>query len=362
MSTPSSPQSGTSSPTSGRGHFQAYPVQAPHPLTFGYESYYHNRSVSDPDSKDNVGAPRTDAVTTEEEEIEWQRGDCIGKGSFGKVYMALNTKNGQIIAVKQCALEDVAGDWQKEVNFLKRLRHPNIVALLGTQTKKKSMYIFMEYVPGNSLEALLSQFGKLNELVIRSYARQLLLALDYCHTNHVMHRDLKGKNVLVDQHGNVKLADFGSAVRFEDVVSSNNPNFEYNFSAPWVAPEVIGLNNRYDCRVDIWSLGCVVIEMATGEVPWSEITFQTLASQLCHIEREDAMPKIPERLSESGQDFVRKCLNRNAKERPHAHELLQHPWVCDRSIMRPYELFASATYCGGPATSGGDSTVGGGEI
>ncbi len=155
--------------------------------------------------------------------IEWKRGDLLGVGTFGKVYMAMNLATGELIAVKQVRLNtsedhEQALQIQNEIGLMENLRHPNIVSLLGTQRKGNKLNILMEYVPGKSLDSLLSKFGAFSEKIIRSYTRQLLSALAYCHGARVVHRDIKGKNILVDTHGHLKLADFGSAKKFASTI------------------------------------------------------------------------------------------------------------------------------------------------
>jgi serine/threonine protein kinase len=141
------------------------------------------------------------------------------------------------------------------------------------------MNILMEYVPGSSLDAILQKFGALDEQVIRTYTRQLLEALNYCHGNRIIHRDIKGKNILVDTHGTLKLADFGSAKQFVEAKAA--PSLNYNYTPLWTAPEV--LIGDYTYKIDIWSLGCVIIEMATAKQPWDEENFENPFRALYHI-------------------------------------------------------------------------------
>jgi len=177
----------------------------------------------------------------------------------------------------------------------------------------------------NSLDSLLEKFGGFSEKVIRSYTKQLLEALQYCHANGVVHRDIKGKNVLIDTKGNLKLADFGSAKRFENVMSKDAPSLSYNYTPLWTAPEV--LVGDYNSKVDIWSLGCVIIEMASARPPWSEQNFENPFRALYHIGNSDAIPKIPDTISPVGVAFIMKCLRRNPDERPDASMLLKEEWL-----------------------------------
>ncbi len=256
----------------------------------------------------------------------------IGKGSFGKVYMAMNSATGELIAVKQVRLntseeQEQAVQIQNEIGLMENLRHPNIVALLGTQRNGNKLNILMEYVPGKSLDSLLEKFGAFSEKVVRSYTKQLLLALAYCHANRVVHRDIKGKNILITDKGHVKLADFGSAKQFANVMSKDAPSLSYNYTPLWTAPEV--LVGDYNSKVDVWSLGCVIIEMASAKTPWSEQNFENPFRALYHIGNTTNIPKIPDSLSADGRRFVLRCLTRNPDLRPTAAELLEDEWLQD---------------------------------
>jgi len=272
------------------------------------------------------------SVTPKEKKIEWKKGELIGKGSFGKVYMGMNAATGELIAVKQVRLktteeQDQAKEIENEIKLMQDLRHPNIVSLLGTQRTGTTLNILMEYVPGKSLDTLLEKFGAFSEKVIKSYTKQLLAALAYCHSNHVVHRDIKGKNILIDTKGNLKLADFGSAKRFANVLSKDAPSVSYNYTPLWTAPEV--LVGDYNSKVDIWSLGCVIIEMASGKPPWSEQNFENPFRALYHIGNSNSIPKIPDSLSEQGKQFILACLQRDPDKRPSAKECLIHAWLKD---------------------------------
>lgn len=264
--------------------------------------------------------------------IEWKKGELIGKGSFGKVFMGMNAQTGELIAVKQVVIkttedQDQAKEIENEITLMQNLRHRNIVTLLGTQRQGNKLNILMEYVPGKSLDSLLEKFGAFSEKVIKSYTYQLLEALAYCHAAHVVHRDIKGKNILIDTKGNLKLADFGSAKRVQNIMSKDAPSVSYNYTPLWTAPEV--LVGDYNSKVDVWSLGCVIIEMASGKPPWAEQNFENPFRALYHIGNSNAIPKIPDTLSDVGKEFVVACLSRDPDKRPSAAELLRHPWLQD---------------------------------
>jgi hypothetical protein len=147
--------------------------------------------------------------------IRWKRGEMLGQGAFGVVYLGLNVDSGELMAVKQMATEDVSkrelSSLENEIHLLRNLRHPNIVRYIGTELNPESMSIFLEYVPGGSLKALIDKFGALEESVARSYTRQLLIGLEYLHRHGIAHRDIKGANCLVGNDGVIKVADFGNS-------------------------------------------------------------------------------------------------------------------------------------------------------
>lgn len=288
---------------------------------------------SDLETKDAKKPGRTSIPERKEEPIVWRRGGLIGVGAFGKVYEAMNTKTGELIAVKQVTLDEsspgsseIVQEIQNEIDLMKKLRHRNIVGFFGTERDGPTLSILMEFVPGKSLDHILSKYGALREEVICNYTKQILLALEYCHAKKIVHRDIKGKNILVDKTGCLKLADFGSAKAFagdwgKEKGEKFTPGHTYNYTPLWTAPEV--LVGDYDNKVDVWSLGCVIIEMASGKPPWSEQNFENPFRALYHIGKSNAIPKLPDHLSETALEFLKACLQRDPDQRPNASDLLK---------------------------------------
>jgi hypothetical protein len=269
--------------------------------------------------------------SSDDGQLKWRKGELIGKGSFGKVYMGMLVTGG-LIAVKQVELKSAedtenAKQLSSEIRLMEKLRHPNIVTLLGTERTTTMFNILMEYVPGKSIDFLLDQFGPFHEETMRSYTVQLVSALEYMHRNDIIHRDLKGKNVLVDTNGNLKLADFGSAKQFDNILSKEAPSISYNYTPLWTAPEV--LLGHYGRKVDIWSLGCVLIEMTTAQSPWAECNFDNPFRALYHIGNSNSIPRIPDTLSPIAKDFIRQCLVREPDKRPDAKDLMLHPFISE---------------------------------
>ncbi|XP_027360436.1 mitogen-activated protein kinase kinase kinase YODA-like [Abrus precatorius] len=266
----------------------------------------------------------------------WKKGQLLGQGTFGHVYLGFNSESGEMCAMKEVTLfsddaksRESAQQLGQEIALLSRLRHPNIVQYYGSETVDDKLYIYLEYVSGGSIYKLLQQYGQLGEIAIRNYTRQILLGLAYLHAKNTVHRDIKGANILVDPNGRVKLADFGMAKH----ISGQSCPLSFKGSPYWMAPEVIKNSNGCNLAVDIWSLGCTVLEMATTKPPWSQ--YEGVAAMF-KIGNSKELPAIPDHLSEEGKDFVKLCLQRNPLHRPSAAQLLLHPFVRKATPERPF--------------------------
>lgn len=273
--------------------------------------------------------------------IRWRKGELIGCGAFGQVYMGMNLDSGELLAVKQVLIavnnaskekaQAHIRELEEEVKLLKNLSHPNIVRYLGTVREEETLNILLEFVSGGSISSLLGKFGSFPEAVIRMYSKQLLLGLDYLHKNGIMHRDIKGANILVDNKGCIKLADFGASKQVVELATVSGAK-SMKGTPYWMAPEVI-LQTGHSFSADIWSVGCTIIEMATGKPPWSQ-QYQEVAA-LFYIGTTKSHPPIPEHLSVEAKDFLLQCLQKEPVLRPTACELLQHPFVSGESMQSP---------------------------
>jgi len=261
----------------------------------------------------------------------WTKGDSLGSGSFGCVFLGLNSDTGELFAVKEVAVnkKDDASQresieqLEQEVELLSRLQHPNIVRYIGIVRESAALYICLEYVPGGSIASLLGRFGRFEESVICVYTRQILIGLDYLHAQRTVHRDIKGANILVEKSGRIKLADFGMAKTLVEQMSATR---SFKGSAFWMAPEVIR-QKGHGVAADIWSVGCTVLEMATGKPPWSDCSGQVQA--IFKIASSKELPVIPDFLSPEASEFILLCLQRDPNLRPNADRLLLHPFVAD---------------------------------
>uniref|UniRef100_A0A8C6FWW3 Mitogen-activated protein kinase kinase kinase 19 n=1 Tax=Moschus moschiferus TaxID=68415 RepID=A0A8C6FWW3_MOSMO len=251
-----------------------------------------------------------------------------------EVYCGL-TSQGQLIAVKQVALdtsdklatEKEYRKLQEEVDLLKALKHVNIVAYLGTCLEENIVSIFMEFVPGGSISSIINRFGPLPEMVFCKYTEQILQGVAYLHENCVVHRDIKGNNVMLMPTGIIKLIDFGCAKRlaWAGLNGTHSDMLKSMHGTPyWMAPEVIN-ESGYGRKSDIWSIGCTVFEMATGKPPLASM--DRMAAMFYIGAHRGLMPPLPDCFSENAADFVRVCLTRDQHERPSAVQLLKHSFL-----------------------------------
>lgn len=270
--------------------------------------------------------------------IKWRKGDLIGMGANGRVYLGLEEDTGAIIAVKEIlfgtnADREELEQMQEEIELLRTLSHPNIVTYLGTDVSDdgQTLFIFTEWVPGGSIQALVTKFGRLPEAIVRKYVAQLLVGLTYLHERQVIHRDIKAANILVDDRGNIKLADFGSSKRMESQNNSQPPrddtkNHSLRGTPYFMAPEVI-TQSGYGRKADIWSVGCTILQMVTGQPPWKSLQCATPAALMFHIANASDPPPMPDTLTPDLRAMLLSCFQRDVEKRPSAAQLLQHPFV-----------------------------------
>jgi mitogen-activated protein kinase kinase kinase len=275
----------------------------------------------------------------------WMKGSLIGEGSFGSVFLALHAITGELMAVKQVELPSATKgtefDMRKnsmvaalkhEIELLQGLHHPNIVQYLGTSADDHNLNIFLEYVPGGSIAEMLKQYNTFQEPLIKNFVRQILAGLSYLHSRDIIHRDIKGANVLVDNKGGIKISDFGISKRVEasamlgtSAVSGkghlHRPSLQG--SVFWMAPEVVR-QTAHTKKADIWSLGCLIVEMFIGAHPFPDCS---QLQAIFAIGNNQARPPPPEHASKEARAFLDMTFEINHEKRPSAEDLLSSSFL-----------------------------------
>uniref|UniRef100_A0A4W3H2Z5 Mitogen-activated protein kinase kinase kinase 4 n=1 Tax=Callorhinchus milii TaxID=7868 RepID=A0A4W3H2Z5_CALMI len=282
-----------------------------------------------PKSYDNVMQVGLRKVT-----FKWQRGNKIGEGQYGKVYTCINVDTGELMAMKEIRFQPndhkTIKETADELKIFEGIKHPNLVRYFGVELHREEMYIFMEYCDEGTLEEV-ARLG-LQEHVIRLYTKQIITAINVLHEHGIVHRDIKGANIFLTSSGLIKLGDFGCSVKLKNIAQTMPGEVNSTLgTAAFMAPEVItrAKGEGHGRAADIWSLGCVLVEMVTGKRPWHEYEHNF---QIMYKVGMGHKPPIPERLSPEGKDFLSHCLESEPKHRWTASELLDHPFVkvcCD---------------------------------
>jgi hypothetical protein len=302
--------------------------------------------------------------------FKWMKGQLIGKGTFGRVYLGMNTTTGELLAVKQVEVNPKTSnaDPQKiremvkaldsEIDTMQHLDHVNIVQYLGCERKEYSISIFLEYISGGSVGSCLRKHGKFEEAVVSSLTRQTLLGLAYLHREGILHRDLKADNILLDLDGTCKISDFGISKRSPNPYNNDITN-SMQGSVFWMAPEVIRAQSQgsstesqgYSAKVDIWSLGCVVLEMFAGRRPWSK---EEAIGAIFKLGSLNQAPPIPEDVSSvvgpGALSFMYDCFTIDPADRPTAETLLRAPFCHGNTHYNFFdtELYAKIQGAFGP--------------
>lgn len=254
---------------------------------------------------------------------KYQIGESVGKGAFGKVYKALNTETGDFCAIKQIE-KSIISEKQlpsiiQEIKLLQTLQHVNIVKFIESYETPKYLYFALEFIEGGSLGKMIKRYGNIQEPLISRYICQVLRGLEYLHGKGVIHRDIKSDNILITKEGIIKLADFGSCT-----YSAIDRKLTVVGTPFWMAPEVIQMDmNARSTACDIWSLGCTLLELLTGNPPYWELG--TMPAMFAMV--NDPHPPLPPNISPELKHFLQACFVRDINRRPTASQLLEHPWI-----------------------------------
>ena len=260
----------------------------------------------------------------------YQLGGLLGKGGFSNVYKAINVRTGETVAVKQFSTRNIPqkdlDQIMAEAELNQSLKHPNIVKFLGYIRKENFLFFVLEFVENGSVTSIMKSFGSFPEVLARVYTEQVLAGLAYLHSCDIIHRDIKGCNILVAKDGTVKLADFGVSAK----MSEQDKRFSVVGTPYWMAPEVIEMTGHHTAS-DVWSLGCTVIELLTGEPPYFQL--QSMAALFKIV--QDPHPPLPASISKDLTSFLELCFIKDPLKRPSARDMLSHKWIVSVSTYGP---------------------------
>ncbi|XP_053779645.1 mitogen-activated protein kinase kinase kinase kinase 4 isoform X43 [Desmodus rotundus] len=272
--------------------------------------------------------------------------EVVGNGTYGQVYKGRHVKTGQLAAIKVMDVtEDEEEEIKLEINMLKKYsHHRNIATYYGAFIKKSppghddQLWLVMEFCGAGSITDLVknTKGNTLKEDWIAYISREILRGLAHLHIHHVIHRDIKGQNVLLTENAEVKLVDFGVSAQLDRTVGRRNTFIGTPY---WMAPEVIACDENpdatYDYRSDLWSCGITAIEMAEGAPP------------LCDMHPMRALFLIPrnppprlksKKWSKKFFSFIEGCLVKNYMQRPSTEQLLKHPFIRDQPNERQVRI------------------------
>ncbi|KFY09061.1 hypothetical protein V492_05657 [Pseudogymnoascus sp. VKM F-4246] len=247
-------------------------------------------------------------------------GRPLGKGKFGRVYLARERSSGFICALKVMHKDEIKSNGvekqvQREVEIQCNLRHPNILQLYSHFHDSKRIFLILEFAKKGELYKHLRRERRFPEWQAATYIAQMASALKFLHKKHVIHRDIKPENILVGIHGELKIADFGWSVH-----APSNRRTTMCGTMDYLAPEIVN-HYTYNTAVDLWSLGVLMYELLVGEAPFEDTPVLTYK----RIVRRDMT--VPSFVSPEAKDLINSLLVVNPEKRMPLEDVQKHPWI-----------------------------------
>ncbi|XP_074273166.1 serine/threonine-protein kinase Aurora-3-like isoform X2 [Silene latifolia] len=253
---------------------------------------------------------------------DFEIGKPLGKGKFGRVYLAREIKSKYIVAIKVIFKEQIEKyklhhQMRREMEIQMSLRHPNVLRLFGWFHDSDRIFLILEYAFGGELYKELRRSGFLPENQAATYIASLTEALAYCHGKNVIHRDIKPENLLLDHEGRLKIADFGWSVQSRDKRRTMCGTLDY------LAPEMVE-NKAHDYAVDNWTLGVLCYEFLYGVPPFEAESQRDTFKRIRMVDLN--FPSSPE-ISAEAKNLITRLLVKDSSKRLSLQKILEHPWI-----------------------------------
>ncbi|KAG5437352.1 hypothetical protein PCANB_000782 [Pneumocystis canis] len=283
--------------------------------------------------KNEIIFPKENIYTQRKTIGDWQLGKTLGSGSMGKVKVVTHCITNEIAAVKiiprplshhSHLMTNNSQDHAKEIRTIREiaisslLQHPYICALRDVKIQPNHYYVFFEYINGGQMLDYIISHGKLKEKQARKFARQIGSALDYCHRNSIVHRDLKIENILISKDGDIKIIDFG----LSNLYSPHSQLSTFCGSLYFAAPELLNAKAYIGPEIDIWSFGVVLYVLVCGKVPFDDQNMPAL-----HAKIKRGYVEYPSWLTAECKQLLSRMLVTTPSQRATLSEILNHPWM-----------------------------------
>lgn len=319
-------------------------AKTPEPPVDSNEGVIH-RIVKSINEKRSVAAARaTDTRETDEGDISaefgdvYEMGDMLGKGQFSQVFKATHKESGQVFAVKCLKNDELTKEGREmlvaEVGALNRLKHPHVISHHGFYSEGDNYYLVLDYCQGGGLDRVVRERKPLPEHDAKHVIRQVLSALDYCHSMGQIHRDVKAENILLSRGSgdagsgdpvHIKLADFGLS---EELQLGSGRLQEMCGTPQYLSPEIVS-GRVYGKPADIWAAGILSFMLLSGKIPFDEARHRNDLFKMISLGAVWFSPRDWDPISPAGRDFVQRMLDISPDSRATAAELLAHKWLQD---------------------------------